>query len=313
MAGSAADFSNFLATSGSQPNWGAIQWQQDRVNDAAVEKRDRQAKYNQWLQDTMRDAPQMGRGYAASLGLDPNNPQVMQAINSIVGNINSGVERDLENINPEKFYNEEAFKSGFADQASKVRSQNVNRVRNTYSPGFESSLLPDSMIDDIVNSIVSEQRGQAGTSLDYQSKRGLLRPQGTEQAMRSLGNQESAARSTVGDLARGVLDKNRSSISDIVSKAGTAASEWDFGMNDFSLDPYRTQIDTAANRARSNFGGDVRAALGDTNLFDLPSVIAQAGTAQGANNLNIGDAVVPGDAKRQQTSKRGLGNAGGGF
>lgn len=294
-----------------QPNWGQIQWEQDRANDAAVEKRDRINKYNTWLTDSIANAPGWANAYAGSIGLDPSKSGIQAVINQVISGLASKAPRDQDtSVNPESYFSPEAFDQAFADSQSRARQANIAQVRNRFAPGFENSLLPDSDIDSIVNDIIGEQKGLASTKLGYQSKRGLLTPQGTEQANKTLANQESAGRSTVSSLARSALDKDRSAINDIVSQAGNAAGSWMLGNDAFSVDPYYQQVTDRANRERASFGGDVRAALGNTNLFDIPTIVAQAGTAQGSDNLNFGS--IPGGAPKK-TDKRGLGSTGGGF
>lgn len=294
-----------------QPNYGQIQWENDRKMQAETEKRDRIDSYNRYLTEAIAAGPDLGAGYARSIGLNPGDPNIQSVIQRIVGNIGSKAPRNLDStIDPGSYFSSDAFDQEFSNEQSRARQANTAQVRNRFAPGFESSLLPDSDMDSIINDIIGEQKGLASTRLGYQSKRGLLTPQGTEQANKSLGNQEQAARSTVGSLARSALDKDRSSLIDIVANAGNAASTWMFGNDAFSVDPYQNQVNERASRERAGFGGDVRAALGNTELFDIPTLVSQAGTAQGSDNLNFGS--IPGGAKKENT-KRGLGTSGSTF
>lgn len=294
------------------PDYGQQQWERDRANDAAVEKRDRIQKYNDWLQASMKNAPQWGQAYAGSIGLNANDPKIQNIIQQISDDLATRAPRDLESGNPTQYFNSDAFQQGFNDYESRARRANTAQVRNAFNPGFESNLLPDSDIDNIVNTILGEQKGLASTKLGYQQKRGLLNPVGLEQANKTLENQASAGKSTLSNLARGALDKDRSSLLDIVSNAGNAASTWMLGNNDFSVTPYQQQVNERAQREREGFGGDVRAALGNTQLFDIPAVVAQAGTAQGSDNLNFGS-IPGGGGSKKKTANRGLGSSGGGF
>lgn len=69
------------------PNYGQIQWEQDRANDAANEKRDRIQRYNDWLKASMGNAPIWGSQYAQSIGLNPTDPNIANIINMISGDI----------------------------------------------------------------------------------------------------------------------------------------------------------------------------------------------------------------------------------
>lgn len=296
-----------------QPNWGAIQYAMDRENDAKVEKQDRISKYNKWLTDTISGfAPRAAIQYATSRGLDAANPDIKAVLDQIVGSIGSSIERDQDSgVNPEKFFSPQAFDQGLTDAQSRKRQAYQAQVQSMFTPNIESSVLPDSDIDMIVDQILGEQKNLANTSLGYQSKRGLLTSTGTEQAQKSLEGQSSAARSTLTDLARGALSKNRQDLLDIVGRAGSAANNWTFGSPAFDPSSYKTEFDTRAASERAGFGGDVRAALGDTELFDLPSIVAKAGQAQGPQNLTIGDS--GGVGPRKKSPQRGLGSQGGGF
>jgi hypothetical protein len=226
-----------------QPNWGQIQYEQDRANDAANEKRDRISRYNTWLTDSIASAPNWANAYAGSIGLDASKPGIQSVINQVTSGLASKAPRDQDtSVNPESYFSPEAFDQAFSDAQSRARQANNAQVRNKFAPGFESTLLPDSDIDSIVNDIIGEQKGLASTKLGYQSKRGLLTPQGTEQANKTLANQESAGRSTVSSLARSALDKDRSSIHDIISNAGSAANSWMLGNDTFTVDPYVAQV-----------------------------------------------------------------------
>jgi hypothetical protein len=301
-----------LLRQGIAPNYGEMQRLENELEDQRVEAQQRKDRYNQMLQDAFGTAPAYASNYAASIGLNPNDPSIANMIQQIVGNIQSRAPRDQDSsINPHSYFSPEAFNEGFTDFQSRGRQANAAKVQGAFRPGTESTLLPDNLIDDIVNQIIGEQRGLADTTLGYQSKRGLLTPQGTEQAQKTLSGQESAARSTVTGLARSALDKDRSMIRDIIGEAGSAANNWMLGSGDFSIDPYQQRVQSTAQREAGSFGGDVRAALGSTQLFDIPSLVAQAGQAQGAQNLNVGDPAFVGDKKK--TQNRGLGTAGATF
>lgn len=279
---------------------------------AEDEKRDRIAKYNVRLDDALKYGRNYGIQAAHSMGLDAANPEIARIIDQIASNIGTGIERDQDSgVNPHSFFSPTAFTEGFTDIQSRGRQANTAKVRSTFGTGYESKLMPDTDIDSIVDQILNEQRGLAQTTLDYQSKRGLLTPQGAEQSRKSLENQSSAARSTLTGLARGALDKDREMIRSIIGEADTGANNWMLGNPAFDVNPYAQRASETAARERASFGGDVRAALGDTQLFDIPSIVAQAGQAQGAQNLTTGGgAFIP---EKRKSTNRGLGNAGGGF
>lgn len=290
------------------------------VQEAINAKRDAEAERQQRIQlyadrrtELMGRLPNIVRNYAASIGVDPS--QVPDAINQVINDMAAAIPAAGQDttVDPNSYVTTPNLVNVMNAQTTRMRGLAGNAVTNAFGPNYASKLLPDTMIDDIVNQIYGEQRGLAQKSVDYQTKRGLLTPAGTEQATKSLEGQGAAARSTLSGLAQNVLSKDRATINDIISRAGTAASGWNFGDKPFTVDPYAAEATSAAGRESSGFGGDVRAALGKTQLFDIPTLVAQAGQAQGAQNLTTGtSAPVPG-ARKKTGPDRGLGSAGGGF
>lgn len=265
--------------------------------------------YNIALDAAKANAGSTARNYASSIGINPDS--IADLITQITNDMYAKAPRDLEGgVDPNSFFTTDQFASGFNDAQTRARTKNQAAVTNTFKPGFESTLLPDSDIDSIVDSILGEKQNLAQTQLDFQGKRGLLTPQGSEAARTGLGNQAQAARSTLSGVARGALDKNRGDILDIVSDAGSAASGWQLGNDPFDVGTYQTRVNDRAARERGEFGGDVRAALGNTELFDIPALISQAGISQGAQNLSTADnsAGAPGDKKKKSNTGRGLGS-----
>lgn len=297
-----------------QPNWGQIQYDQDRVKDAENAKNDRVNLYNQRLAEVMGRAPTIAANIAAQMGINPGTPQFQGIIQQITSDMGAKIPKDQDTgVDPNSYFTSDAFTQQFGDAQSRARTANTAQVRNSFAPGSESTLLPDNMIDSIVNNILGEQRGLADTTLGYQSKRGLLTPQGAEQAQKGLAGQSSAAKSTLSNLAKGVLDKDRSGINDIVGDAGTAANSWMLGNDAFDVNPFKQRVNDTVGRDTANLEGDVRSSLGNTQLFDLPTIVAQAGQAQGAQNLTPGSeagAGIPG-ARKKDGAGRGLGSSGG--
>lgn len=289
----------------------AAQNQQRELENA---KNARIADYNNMLQAALAKAPDLGAKYATSIGLDPNNPTIKAIIDSVVGTIGASIPKDQDSkVNPETFFAPTAFDQQFTDAQSRGRTAATGAVSRTFTPGYEDKLLSNDMVDSIINDIIGDQRNLASTSLGYQNKRGLLTPVGSAQADKALSGQEAAARSTLRGLASGVIDKDRATLRDIIGEAGTAASNWHLGDEQFNADPFVQRVNQRANDERASFGGDVRAALGNTQLFDIPSIIAQAGQAQGAQNLTTNmspDQIAFLDKQKTTNTGRGLGSTG---
>lgn len=246
---------------------------------------------------------QSGIDYFKTEGLDP--ARYMGAINKEVASTAKTVP-DLD-TNPYSYFGKDLW-AGLINQLQTGKRDTFNRqVQSTFTPGYETTKLPDTMIDPIINDIMNTQRNEAQTKLDFAQKRGLLNDTGYSTALSRFGDQSSAAGSTLHSLGTDVLNKDRTSIADIVANAGNAANNWNLGMPNFRLNPYLRQVNQKVGSLTENLPGDVRAALGDTQLFDVPSLVAAGGTAQGPQDLTSqGASFIP----KKQTKSRGLGSTG---
>lgn len=280
-----------------------------READQRAEREERQEgrEFDRNLAQAVTTGRNTGEGYLASRGLSEGDfgsvlDQIIQDQRALVPKLDS---------NPNAYFTSDVFATGLDRHQAALRANNTSAVNSNFAPGFESNYLPSNSIDDIVNEILGTQRGTASQQIDFQRARGLLNDSGFNTAQQRLGEQEQAARGTLNSLGTAELAKDRSGLTNIIANAGNAASSWTLGTPKFTLDPYKTQVQDFATRELSTLGGDIRGALGGTQLFDIPSIIAAAGTAQGPQNLTTVDALpgVPFNQRRNNRN-RGLGSTG---
>jgi len=248
-----------------------------------------------------------GRKYFDSLGYTSTPDDF---ISSIVDEAKARVPTD--DSNPGQYFTNDIFDTGIKKAEERQRTAYTGKVNSTFTPDFARGLVGDTADDDILNTILGEQSGTAKKMLDYNKERGLLNDTGYNEALNRFNSQRSAASSTLTGIGDAVLGKVRSGIKDITGEAGTAASNWSFGTPSFDLSPYISRANDYAANAKTGLEGQVRSAVGNTQLFDIPSLIAQAGTAQGPMNLTTQgqDVMSPVGDTKKKAAGRGLGNVG---
>lgn len=266
--------------------------------------------HRQFLFDRDQAATQAitsGRKYFDSLGYTSTSDDF---ISQIVNEAKTRIPTD--DSNPGQYLTNDIFDSGIKKDEERQRTMYTGKVNSTFAPGYERSLISDTVDDDILNTILGEQSGSAQKMLQYNKDRGLLNDAGFNEALSRFRGQESAARSTLTGIGDATLGKVRSGIKDITGEAGTAASSWSFGTPSFDLTPYITRANDYATNAKTDLEGKIRSAVGSTQLFDIPSLIAQAGTAQGPMNLTTQgqDVMSPIPDAKKKAAGRGLGNVG---
>ncbi len=302
------------APSYTPPQDNSIQLEQMRQAEAqrAQQEADRKAAqakadFQKNLGTAVSGARNTGRDYFASRGLAPD--EYSSIIDSIIGDTRLKVP-ELD-ANPASYFGTDAFAAGLDNAQNVKRSNYTGKVNSTFAPGFERSLIADTADDAILESILGSQRGTALQSIDFNRKRGVLNDTGYDAVMKELTGQEGAARSTLTGIGDAILGKDRQNLLNIRGDAGTAASNYQFGMPEFDVNQYYTQAQSKAQNDIGGLEGAIRSSLGSTNLFDVPTLLQKGGTAQGPINLTTADAntSLPFDPKKSNT-RRGLGSTG---
>lgn len=276
--------------------------------DAKAEKQRIQEKYDLDIASAVSGAYNTGRGVAKSKGLDPD--AYAGLIDRIVMDAKSKV--PTLDANPGQYFGSDIFETGFAREESDrvgAASRGVNRL---FAPGFDRQLVSDSADDAILNAILGEQRGNAEKQLQYNKDRGVINDIGFNEASTRLKGQEAAARSSLTGIGDAVLGKIRGGLGDIRGEAGQAVSMAGFDAPNFDVTPYWQRAVKYATDNVADLDGKVRSAVGSTNFFDIPAILASAGTAQGPINLTTAKQVdgTPSFDPRKSKTNRGLGSTG---
>lgn len=282
----------------------AAEREQQRID---REKAQAKADFQTNLGTAVSGAKNTGRDYFAQRGLAPDN--FASLIDSIIGDTKLKVPQ--LDANPASYFTSDAFASGIDNFQNVKRSNLTGQVNSKFAPGFERNLIQDTADDDIINSILGTQRGQAQQQIDFNRQRGVLNDAGYGTVQRELGGQENAARSTLTGIGDSILGKKRQDLLNIRGDAGNAASSFTLGMNEPDVNSYYSQAQSKATTGLSDLEGSIRSALGGTNLFDVPSLMQKGGVAQGPINLTTANSsTAPPFDPKKSSAKRGLGSTG---
>lgn len=284
--------------------WANIQ--RDRDNQAAWEanqerERQRIAKeqaHRQFefdLGQAKSKALTSGQDYFKGLGYNVDDTLINKIIDEAASRI------PIDDNNPAQYLTSDIFDAGINKEQGRIRTKNTGTVNSQFAPGFDRNAIGDTSDDAIIQSILDEQVATAKKTVDYNKARGLLNDSGYSTATDRLNSQSKTAYGTLDDIGQSVLAKGRTGLKDIVGEAGNAASSWSFGSPDFDLTPYIGRADSYANDFKTNLEGKVRSAVGNTKLFDVPTIISDAGIAQGPMNLTTQgqDQAAPFDPRKK--------------
>jgi hypothetical protein len=244
-------------------------------------------------------------GMIGERGLDPNQYGLGTLLDRALGNLGATNPKDFSGDTKENILNK------IISQAQdNQRSQLLSKVDTSIGQGYGDKTITPTLLDDTISSILGEQRQGALDQLNRGYKRGIYNDVGLSAGMNTLNNEEQAARAKLGSMGNDVLNTYRTQENAVRDKAYNDASNFTLGRS-FNLDDYINQGNTIADRARQFAGGDLRGALGGTNLFDFGQLQNNVGKAQGAVNLLDTDvATALAERKRRNTTGRGLGSQG---
>lgn len=262
----------------------AYEGEQQRLREAREDKAkaakdlaDR-ARFQTGLTNAISGAQQYGNSRLNSLGIT-DDYGIMSAFENELNSARGRVP-DLSNdigsvINPSTL-----FTTAYEGQRGLQRRRLNNEAQDFMGEGFERKLFADEADDSILDAILGDQTTEAQSALDRAKARGQLNDTGYGYGVKALGTQKAAARSKLEDMGLGVLERYRTGLSSTADNYRNRINNYDFGDN-LSLDAIRGDLDTEANRYRGRMEGDVRGAVGDTELYDLDLLLGKAGNYQG--------------------------------
>lgn len=209
--------------------------------------------------------------------------------------------------NPGGYFNTaSAFETALGGAREGQRKKLTRGYEAEVPSGYEQTYIPDTADDALINSIISEQFGDAESGIQRARDRGQLNETGFNTATQALGRQRAGAVARANELGMGVLETGRQSLRDIDKQARAGISNWDFG-DLYDTGTYTGRIKSGASAFTGGLEGKLRNAFGDTEFFDPSSLIAKGGKAQGA--INPGATALQ-DAITEEERRRTAGSVG---
>lgn len=234
-------------------------------------------------------------------GLDQNS--YAGEFDSYVNNILNAVPADTQNY--DQYFTPNLANDVLTGIQAGQRNNYRGQVNERFGTNFASQYLPDTMLDDTINSALSSQYDNARGILDRGLARGQYNERGFSAGLGRLDNQRTAQQARLNTVEGDILNNYRSRLGDVRNSAFNSATGYQLG-DSFNLDDYGSQAENIANQARTNAPGEFFSAIGSTPMFDLGAIGGAAGQAQGAVNLNNLD-VRDGLEKRRLAAARGRG------
>lgn len=291
-----------------------------------------QQNYSEAKAKAQNNATTNAKQYFTDQGYDPSlfDTQLREAIDQASGTISNpftATGTDTTTLQDYTSTINGAFSPNLGAQIlssanSGYQSQAANKIAQAFSPTYARDSISDSWLSPAVDSVLTSQFDPLNSQLTNAQKRGTLNDAGYQAALKALGNDKTTATSTVNRLGQGVLSSDRSSLDDYITGAKNDASKVDARTyGSFSPDSYVSGANNLVDNYKSNFGGDLSNAVGNTSFSDITKLLNAGGVVQGAtdptatNPVGIGDkgAGVSDAYIAQQAlanTQRGLGSTG---
>jgi hypothetical protein len=207
------------------------------------------------------------------------------------------VPKTEENVGSYFNYNDmfDTAKSG----ATTAERGKLTNAYNTLTPtGWQENYFADTADDPILNAILEEQKGETQSTLDRKLGRGQMSQGAYDYALGQLGKLSGAANSKLQSLGGGVLSGYRDQLGNLANAFNNQVTNYQLGQN-VDTGGWGTQLQNKATSLGQNMEGDIRTALGGTELFDPYALIAKAGSAAGASNQPVFGSTAQGTGAAQ--------------
>lgn len=261
------------------------------------------ASYQQRLGGAYAQAKDYGSSQLRNLGIN-DDYGIMSSYQTALDKAKSIVP-ELD-ANPGTYFGSDLWENTLSGVKTGQRNKLTKGYESEVPTGFESTYIPDTADDALIQNIINEQFGEAGEYLTRAQSRGTLNDTGYNTASRALGQQKAGAIERANQLGLGVLEQGRTSLKDIDKQARQGLSNWDFG-DSYDPSSWSGKIKTGASTFTGGLEGKLRNAFGETEFFDPEALIAKGGKAQGA--VNAGATALQ-DAMTEEERRRSAGSVG---
>jgi hypothetical protein len=208
--------------------------------------------------------------------------------------------------NPGTYFGNDLWENTLSGAKTQQRNKLTKGYESEVPTGFESTYIPDTADDALIQNIINEQYGEADEYLNRAKARGTLNDTGYGSASRALAQQKAGAVDRANTLGMGVLETGRQSLKDIDKQARQGLTNWDFG-DQYDPSSWSGKIKTGAQTFTGGLEGKLRNAFGETEFFDPEALIAKGGKTQGA--VNPGATALQ-DAMSEEERRRTAGSVG---
>lgn len=231
------------------------------------------------------------------------------------GSLNAEIDRIAGSIpdldpNPGNYFDPAFVGRVLGGEETAARDRNTRSVRDQFGTGFERNAVTDTADDAFLDSILDQQFGEARGTLDRARARGDLNDVGYNAATSELDRGRTTGRTTLSGIGDTVLGRYRDELAGIGTNASNAASGWNLGDADFSVNPFTDQFNQARTRQQGSLEGDVRGAVGSTQLFNVGDILSRGAKVQGPTSGDPNDFVSSVLNRRRSNTDRGVGSGG---
>jgi hypothetical protein len=244
-----------------------------------------------------------GEGQLRNMGID-DKYGIMSAYKTALDRA-KGIVPELD-PNPGQYFGTDLWENTLAGERTAERNTLTRGYESEVPQGFETTYIPDTADDALIESIIGGQYGEASDYLNRAKARGTLNDVGYGTASTALKNERAGAIARANELGLGVLETGRQSLKDIDKQARQGITNWDFG-DTYDPTSWSGKIKSGASTFTGGLEGKLRNAFGSTEFFDPESFIAKGGKAQGA--INPGASALQ-DAISEEEKRRTAGSVG---
>lgn len=229
----------------------------------------------------------------AAQGIDDDIARMYGVYDSYIADLESAkgslAEDDINPTFSTRTYHNNALTSG----TNRYRKELTNKFNEFAGDDFAYTTFGDTADDDILKSILEQQRADAVQQLDAQKARGQLNEQGYSRAQKYLDEAVRTGNAEMQKLGGGVLSGYRDNLTKFRDNTLNKVGTLNLG-DSFNIDSQKRRVDDMVSGYRNSLEGDILSAIGGQTFIDPETIISKAGAKQGyVNASNPGMIGVP--------------------
>lgn len=207
---------------------------------------------------------------------------IRDASQEVPRGVGQGVKRNAMNT-----YFDAVPEDLYTKLSGEQQTRAMTALKDALPTDFQDYRIPTNADDQLIQDMLTEQRGKAEGYAKSLLNRGVVNQRGYDAAIEDIMGQQPRIEGMLQDVGNTLLSGGRSQLSSLADKARNRATTMQLNEGPFDINKYTQDINDAFDQFMGGLGSQFSAQVGQGDLFTTSQLAGKAGQAMGPQNFRF--------------------------